>query len=207
MTANGNEDPTRTTLSATTIDLAIRLGFIGLLGYWSFRVIAPFLTIGMWSAILAVALYPMFYWLAQRLNPRLAAVLVTLSCLMIVIGPVTWLGLGMVAGVGALAASLDTPPPANPLPPESGRHGPPAGARLHELWSLAATNLTVALAEVAPMLRPVGTMLLGLAQSALFALLELLAAIVIAGFLFTRGPQLADAMGAILGRALSHRGK
>jgi len=48
-------DPIRITPSSTTIDLAIRLGFLGLLSYWSFRVIAPLLTIGLWSAILAVA--------------------------------------------------------------------------------------------------------------------------------------------------------
>ncbi len=80
MTTGGDQDPARTTLSAATIDLAIRLGFIALLGYWSFRVIAPFLTIGLWSAILAVALYPLFDWLAGRLSPRAAAALVTLLC-------------------------------------------------------------------------------------------------------------------------------
>jgi hypothetical protein len=42
-----------------SIDLAIRLGFIGVFGYGSFRVITPFLTIGLWSAILVVALHPL----------------------------------------------------------------------------------------------------------------------------------------------------
>jgi predicted PurR-regulated permease PerM len=207
MTADDNQDPARTILGTTTIDLAIRLGFIALLGYWSFRVIAPFLTIGMWSAILAVALYPLFAWLARLLGPRPAAVLVTLLCLMIVIGPVTWLGLGMIAGISSLVASLDTPQLAIPLPPASVKGWPLAGERLHELWSLAATNMKVALTEVAPMLKPVGTTLLDLAQSAFLGLLELLVSIVIAGFLFTRGPQLADALSTFLGRALSHRGK
>ena len=36
-------------VSSATIDFAIRLSFIALLGYWSFRVIAPFLTIGLWT--------------------------------------------------------------------------------------------------------------------------------------------------------------
>src|SRR5262245_19758081 len=99
MRANDNEDPTQGRLGATTIDLAIRLGFIGLLGYWSFRVIAPFLTIGLWSAILVVALYPLFARLARRLNARVAAALVSFLCLLIVIGPVTWLGLGMISGI------------------------------------------------------------------------------------------------------------
>jgi predicted PurR-regulated permease PerM len=208
MTAGGDQDPTRTPLSATTIDSAIRLGFIGLLGYLSFRVIAPFLTIGLWSAILAVALYPLFNWLAGRLlSPRLAAAVVTLLCLMIVVGPVTWLGLGMVYGIRSLVAALDAGQLAFPLPPEYVKSWPFVGERLHHLWSLAATNMKVALAEVGPVLKPFGGTLLGIAQSALFALLELLVSITIAGFLFTRGPKLVDALSAFLSRVLSHRGK
>ena len=207
MTAGGDQDPARTTPSATTIDLAIRLGFIGLLGYWSFRVIAPFLTIGLWSAILAVALYPLFDWLAGRLRPRLAAALVALLCLMIVVGPVTWLGYGMIGGIRSLVAGLDAEQLLIPPPPESVRSWPLAGERLHQLWSLAATNLKVALAEVAPMLKPVGTRLLGVAQSAFLSLVELLVSIVVAGLLFTRGPQLVEALSSFLGRVLSYRGK
>ena len=207
MTASGDQNPNRTTLSATTVDLAIRLGFIGLLGYWSFRVVAPFLTIGLWSAILTVALYPLFNGLAGRLNPRLAAAIVTLVCLMIVIGPVTWLGLGMIGGIRSLVAGLDDGQLAIPPPPESVKGWPIVGEPLHRLWSLAMTNMKVVLAEVLPMFKPLGGTLLGVAQSALYALLELLVSITIAGFLFTRGPQLADALSAFLTRVLSHRGK
>src|SRR5262245_10676108 len=117
MTSNDDGDPKRDGLSATAIDLAIRLGFIGLLGYWSFRVIAPFVTIGLWSAILVVALYPLFDRLTLRLNAPVAAALLTLLCLMIVIGPVTWLGLGMISGTRYLVASLDDGQLALPAPP------------------------------------------------------------------------------------------
>jgi predicted PurR-regulated permease PerM len=78
---------------------------------------------------------------------------------------------------------------------------------LHQLWQLAATNIKGALAEVAPMLKPAGAKLLEFAQGALFGLIELLVAIVIAGFLFTRGSSLVDVLGAFLNRVLSHRGK
>jgi predicted PurR-regulated permease PerM len=207
MTSNDNGGPTRERLGATTIDLAIRLGFIGLLGYWSFRVIAPFLTIGLWSAILVVALYPLFHRLALRLNARVAAALVTFLCLMIVIGPVTWLGLGMISGARYLVASLDDGQLAIPPPPAFVKGWPIIGERLHELWSLTTTNLKIALAEALPILKPLGGTLLGIAQSALYGLLELLVSIAVAGFLFTRGPQLADALSAFLDRALSHRGR
>jgi len=207
MTIHGDQDPAQTALRSATIDFAIRLGFIALLGYWSFRVIAPFLTIGLWSAILAVALYPLFDWLAGRLSARAAAALVTLLCLMVVIGPVTWLGFGMVAGIASLVTGLDTGQLAIPLPHESVKGWPIVGERLHQQWSLAATNMKVVLAEVAPMLKPVGVKLLEIAQGALFGLIELIVSIVIAGFLFIRGPQLVDALSVFLGRVLSHRGK
>jgi predicted PurR-regulated permease PerM len=67
--------------------------------------------------------------------------------------------------------------------------------------------MKVALAEALPLLKPLGGLLLGLAQGAFFALLELLVSIAIAGFLFTRGPQLVDALSTFLGRVLSRRGK
>jgi predicted PurR-regulated permease PerM len=84
---------------------------------------------------------------------------------------------------------------------------PIVGERLHQLWMLAATNIKVALAEAAPMLKPVGAKLLDIAQGALFGLFELIVSIVIAGFLFTRGPQLVEACAAFLGRVLSPRGR
>ena len=207
MTADREQDPARTALSAATIDLAIRLGFIALLGFWSLRVIAPVLTIGLWSAILAVSLYPLFHWLARWMRPRPAAGLVTVLCLIIVIGPVTWLGFGMLGGAGSLMARLDTGELLLPLPNESVKSWPLIGERLHELWLLAATNMKIALAEVAPTLKPVAAKLLEVAQGMLFGLFQLIVAIVIAGFLFTRGPQLVDALGVVLGRVLSHRGR
>src|SRR5262245_33992627 len=66
--------------------------------------------------------------------------------------------------------------------------------------------MKVALAEVLPILKPVGGQLFGIAQSAFFGLLELLASIVIAGFLFPRGSQLVNALSSVLNRALNLRG-
>src|SRR5262245_25272781 len=206
MTAGDDQD-SAWRLSSTAIDLAIRLGLLGLLGYWSFRVIAPFVTIALWSALLAVALYPLFKGLTRYLPAGLAAALVSLLCLAIVIGPVTWLGFGMVTGIGFLATEFNTGQPILPFPPEHVKTWPLIGERLHEVWTLAANNMKVAVAEVLPILKPIGGKLLDVAQSAFFGLLELLVSIVIAGFLFPRGPQIVDALSPILDRALNLRGK
>jgi predicted PurR-regulated permease PerM len=57
------------------------------------------------------------------------------------------------------------------------------------------------------MRKPVGAKLLGMSEGAFFGLLELLVSIVIAGLLFSRGPQLIDALSVFLGRALGLHGK
>jgi len=203
MNTDGQGHPTR----SATIDLAIRLGFLALLGYWSIRVVAPFATIGLWSAILAVALYPLYKRLAQRLSPALAAALVTLLCLAVVLGPVTWLGLGMISGTAALVTEVNKGPPVLPFPPESIKTWPIVGEKIHQLWNLAVSNLRAALTELLPLLKPVGAKLIDIAQGAFVGLLELLVAIVVAGFLFPRGPQIANALSVVVGRALSLRGR
>jgi predicted PurR-regulated permease PerM len=195
------------TWTTQSLDLAIRFGFIAALGYYSLRVISPFVTIGLWSAILTVAAYPLFEKLTKRIGPRPAAVLVTLMGLMVVIGPLTWLGFGIVAGINSLLKGLQTGQLALPLPSESVKTWPFFGSRLHQLWMLAATNLEAAQTEIAPFLKPVGSKLVAISGDALFGLLELIVSIVVAGFLFTRGPQLVDVLATFLGRVLDQRGR
>jgi predicted PurR-regulated permease PerM len=142
MTAPGDKTLASLLIGSLTIDTAIRIGLLGVLLYWSLKVIGPFLTIALWSAILTVALYPMFDWLAARLGSRrLAAMLITLLCLVIVIGPVTWLGLGLIGSVDFVMKGFDAKIFSVPLPAESVKNWPLIGEQVHRLWTLAATDI------------------------------------------------------------------
>jgi predicted PurR-regulated permease PerM len=202
------DGPGPTLLGVTHVDLIIRLGLLGLIGYWSLKVIAPFLTIVLWSAILAVALYPVFDWLAQLTRrPRLAAALITSLCLLIVIGPVTWLGFGLVGGAGSLMQQLDAGLFSIPQPPPTVKDWPVVGEHVHRLWTLAATNIGAILIQIAPHLKPVGAKLLSIAENVGMGLLEFVASIIVAGFLFCPGPHIVDGLRAFSRRVLSDRGE
>src|ERR1700730_16730827 len=56
--------------NATFVEMAIHVGFIGLLAYWTFVLVSPFLPIIVWSVVLAVALYPIYDWLAGSVEGR-----------------------------------------------------------------------------------------------------------------------------------------
>ena len=202
-----NETSAPVSFQSSNIDIAIRIGLLALIGYLSWKVIGPFLTVALWSAILAVALYPLFDWLVRQLgNRRLAATLITLLCLTIVVGPLTWLGFVLIGDVGYLVRTLDAGLLSIPLPAESVKSWPLIGERVHQLWSLAASNMKALLTELAPTLKPVGGKLLEITQGVVLGLIEFVAAIVIAGFLYTPGPRLVESIRIFLRRIIvSHR--
>lgn len=196
----------RTAISAEVIDAAIRVGLLALLIYWSWEIVAPFLTVLMWSAILAIALYPVFDWLQKALRrPKVAAVLVTLFCILLVLAPMAWLGFGLLTGAKILAKALDGGV-SIPLPSPSVRDWPLIGARVHDFWTRAATDLSAQLPELSPVLKPIATWTLHVASSVVVGLLEFLVSIVLAGFLFRPGPQLVAALARIMDRILKPRG-
>jgi predicted PurR-regulated permease PerM len=184
------------------IQLAIRLGLLAFLIYWTFVLIRPFVPILVWSIVLAVALYPVFGLLARLLGgrPRLAAAILTVVNLGIVIGPATWLGLSALEGVREFAASLSAGNLVVPSPPEVVKNWPLIGPQLHELWIQASNNIRAALREVAPHLKPLAGILLGIAGNAGVGTLKFLLSVALAGFLFPYGSQLVAA-----GRSFLHR--
>ena len=177
------------------IQLAIRLGLLAFLIYWTFVLIRPFVPILAWSIVLAVALYPVFDFLSRLLGgrPRLAAVVLTLINLAIVIGPATWLGLSALDGVKEFAGNLSGGSLMVPSPPEGVKNWPLIGPQLYEHWSQASSNIRAALREVAPYLKPLAGVLLGLAGNAGVGTLKFLLSVALAGFLFPYGSQLVAA--------------
>jgi predicted PurR-regulated permease PerM len=203
---DGNKVLATGSIDSSTVSTAIGIGLVVLFGYWSLKVIGPFLPVALWSAILAVALYPLFSWLARQLgNRQLAAILVTLLCLAIVIGPLTWIGLGLIDGVDFALRAFQSNAFSIPLPAESVKGWPLIGEQVHRLLTLAATDTKAVLLEAAPRLRPLGGKLIDIGESVVFGLLEFFASIVIAGFLFSGGPQLINSLGAFLHRILGDR--
>jgi predicted PurR-regulated permease PerM len=193
-------------LDAWAVDTVIRISLLALLAYWCLTVIGPFLTVALWSAILTVALYPLFDWMARILGGRrLAATLITLLSLMIVIGPVTWLGFGLIGGVEVAVRGFDSDLLTIPLPPDSVKGWPLIGEQVHQVWERAATDMKAILYEVVPRLKPLGGKLVEIAGSVVFGLLEFVASIIIAGFLYSPGPHLARSLETFLRRIFGNR--
>jgi predicted PurR-regulated permease PerM len=174
------------------IQLAIRLGLLALLIYWTFLLVRPFVPILVWSFVLAVAFYPVFRWLTNLLGgrPKLAAAVLTIINLAIVIGPATWLGLSAIDGLRELAGELNSGNPVVPSPPGRIKAWPLIGPQFYGLWDQASTNLRAVLHEIVPYLKPLAATMFEFAGNAGVGTLKFLLSVALAGFLFPYGPQL-----------------
>jgi predicted PurR-regulated permease PerM len=207
MTLLDREILRRDRLTETYAELAIRLGLLGILLYWSIVLVRPFIGIVIWSAVLCVALYPVFEWIAARLGGRrrLAAFVTTTLSLMIVVGPASWLVLGIIDSVRFIVERPDTL--LLPHPAEAVKRWPLFGEQIFQFWDLAATNMKAALAKVAPQLRPLANFLLQLATDAGMGTLKFLASVVVAGLLFVPGPALVSTAKVFAQRVSSAHGE
>jgi predicted PurR-regulated permease PerM len=209
MPSSNHDQSSRDQFTAASVELTIRLGILGLLLYLSFTLVRPFISIAIWSVVLTVALYPVYDWMVGRLGGRrrLAALLLTILSLLIVIGPATWLVLGLIDSLGTLSEHLDPSALTLPPAPDAAKGWPIIGDLIYQYWDLASTNFRAALAKIAPLLKPIGSILLQIAAGAGTGAIKFFAAILVAGFLFSPAPALVNAITMFSRRLASGRGE
>ena len=190
-------------------ELAVKLGLFFFLVYWSTVLLRPFLSIALWSVILAVTLYPAFSWTARFLGGRrtLAAVLVTVISLLVFTGPIIWLGLSMIEGAASLSQRLGSGDIAIPPPSEEVKSWPFIGERLFHLWELASTNLHSAITEALPYLSPFQSTARSMAEGVATGIPTFLVSLIIAGVLFPPAPSLLEGIRTVSRRILPTRGQ
>ena len=188
---------------------AIRVVCLSLLAYWSLILIKPFLSVIVWSVIIAVAIYPAFDWLSGKLygRQRLAAAAITAIVLVVILGPATWLGLSLAESSRVLIGRIGDGSIAIPPPNVAIKAWPLIGDKLYNLWQLASTNLQALLLEIAPQFKSLGTRLLGAAGSVGMNLLKFVIAAAISGFLLVPGPALVHSFKNFLRHVAAARGE
>jgi predicted PurR-regulated permease PerM len=182
--------------TSSFVEVAIRLGALALLLYWSLILVSPFISIAIWSAVLTVALYSVFEWISLRLGGRrgLAAALITVLSLLVIIGPAMWLALGLVDSIRIVAEQLDFANLTIPPPSISVKDWPLIGEPIYQFWNLASTNLRAALSQILPQLKPLGSSLLRIGADTGLGIIMFLVSIVVAGFLFSPAPAIVEAI-------------
>lgn len=166
-------------------EIFIRLTLIAVMGVTCFLLMRPFLSLIIAAIIIAIGLYPAYRVLTKALRGRanLAAAVCTILLLVVMVLPAALLGGTLADGIGDIihqvqAGELNIPPP-----PSSLVKLPLIGPKLDAFWTLCSTNLSEAVSRFSPQIKEAIPKLLSASAGIGGVLLQLLIAIVIAGFL------------------------
>jgi len=170
-------------------DITIRLFIVLLITGWCLMIMYPFTSIILWSLILALAIYPLHSTLSKKMGgrPKLASFIIVFSILAIVIFPVGILISSLVDEVKDLKAAYDAGTLTIPPPTEKVKEWPIIGEKLYELWYNFSANLEQMLVKYQEQLLGVGKKIgMGILGAA-GGVVQIIAALIIAGILLFIG--------------------
>lgn len=196
-------------VSRFAVDLAVRIALIASVVYVSLLLLRPVAALMLWAIILAVAVYPLFVVLRQRLHLRngLAATSLSLLLLVLLLAPVVVLSASAIESLDAYARMLLRGGHVVPPPPESIRELPVIGTRLHDFWLTASNDLRSLLGAHVGQIASVGRWVGRIAAGVFFEVLQFAGAIIVAGVLLAYSEKLADTVRGLAGRIANARGR
>lgn len=125
--------PTTPHKSATyqAIEIAIRLGLIFLIIAWCLQILSPFISLVAWGAIIAVAIYPLYLKLVDKLGgkKKLAVTVIAILGVAVILLPVIGLSGSVFNGATKLGSEISSGEIHIPAPSENVRDWPLIGEK------------------------------------------------------------------------------
>ena len=171
-------------------------------------VLAPFVTALFWAAVLAFASWPVMRFLTRVLkgNASLAAGLLTSGWVLIVAGPLVWLGFNIADHIrNATELIKNLRVTGLPDAPEWLIDVPMVGGRLLELWQTVDQQGAAFLATAKPYMGQTGNWLLARSASIGAGILELALSLLLVFFFYRDGPRLANFAKSLVERLIEDR--
>jgi predicted PurR-regulated permease PerM len=175
--------------TAPMMDVLIRAVLIGGLAVLCYIVFAPFLTLMVWSTILAVTMYPLHQRLARRLGGRgrLASTILVVVAILLIITPTAFLMNSFADSVRHLIRSVQQNTLVVPAPREAIQNMPIVGKKIYDAWSKASTDLPGFVQSMQPKIGELARRALGIVASIGTGLLLFLGSFIVAGILMAYG--------------------
>ncbi len=168
--------------SNNAIETSIRLGIIFLLIAWCLYIVSPFVGLIAWGAIIAVAIYPFYQGVNNRVggNKKLSLTLTAIIILVAILLPSYTMFSSLVDGATSLGAALKAGTLSISPPSESVRSWPLIGEKSYDLWSQASADLSAMIATYHDQLVDFGRKLISMAAGAGLGILQFVVSSLIA---------------------------
>lgn len=171
------------------LDVLIRAGLVLAVAILCYRVLSPFLVLMVWALILAVALYPLQQAAAHRIGGRqgLAATAIVVLGILLIVAPTAVLLSSMADSVRQLVRSVHHGTVQVPPPRPGVAAWPVVGPQVYAAWEKAHTDLPGLVQGLEPKLGHLTKAALATVARIGGAILQFIAALVVAGVMMAYG--------------------
>jgi predicted PurR-regulated permease PerM len=176
--------------SKNAIDAAIKVSIAGVLIYWCYSILSPFILIVVWGAIIGTALYPLVKLLSVKLklSQGKASALLTLSGILLIVVPTYYITGGLFSGVQEIYDSIVNHTFSLPPPAKSIQDWPLIGSKLYSFLLLISSNIAQALVTYNDQIIAVLGAMVGTVGSIGGSILQFVISMIIAGVLMANAP-------------------
>ena len=170
-------------------DITIRLFILLLIIAWCLLIMYPFVSILLWSLILAMAMYPLHTKLAKKMGGRRKlASFIIIFCILAIIFLPTWIMIDSLIGeVKELKVSYNNGTLTIPPPTEKVKEWPIVGEKLYDTWQTASVSLEQTIVKYQDQFYETGSKLAKGILSSVSGIIQIMAALIIAGILLVFG--------------------
>jgi len=195
--------------TSLAIEIAIRLGVIFLILAWCLQILAPFIGLVAWGAIIAVAIYKPFLKLVEKLGGRkkLAVALIAVGSIAAVLVPVISLSSSMIESATTISNQINTGEIHIPPPSESVRDWKLIGEKTYTIWHQASVDLGTLLAKYPDQLSAAGHKLLSAAKGVAAGVVQFIISMLIAAAFLSSAESAGAAMHRFATRIAGDRGE
>ena len=198
----------KTQKSSTSVyETTIRLLFLLLIVGWCIMIMAPFVSIIIWSLILSFAMLPLHKTITNKIGnrPKTASFIIIVIMFLLVIVPAGFMITSLVQEVKELKVLYDSGELNIPPPNEKVRDLPIIGNTIYDTWNAASSNIKQTILKYQDQLtalgKTVGKGILGSTS----AIIQFMIAFVIAGILLVI-PGVSDEMRKFFRKVAGDRG-
>ena len=186
---NTTQNSKESNLSGTVIHIALQLLALSLLLVWCFRILEPFITLIVWSAVLAVSLYPLQQMGVKKfkMGNGLASAVPVILLLSVIIVPASMLMVSTVQEIKHTAQAYKAGEISIPPPDESVKEWPVIGEKVYKVWQDASNNLVPLVQDNKDTVKVGAIWLFNSLASTGKGIALLAVAIIISGFLLAYG--------------------
>ena len=200
MQTNLNKDE----IVSITFEILIKAVLLGIILYYAFLILKPFIIPVLWGVILAVSLAPLITKMEQVFKIK-RTLLVTIFILVAISGllvPTYLLSESVIDSSKDLVTDIHNGNIVLPAPTESVKEWPAVGEKVYAVWSSAATNLEGTLMKFQPELKEYSKKILGSIMGTLGSIFGFVLALAIAGVFLAKADSGVKAYQTILRRVI-----